>query len=92
MVKIWGNIIRKNKIVESKMITVGDEPTLDLYLTSIRTICNVLDLEMPVILSKHKNDLITFNLTSFLPADFIEKVDFQRFDIEIFIDKDKNEK
>lgn len=92
MVKIWGNIIRKNRIVDSCLVTADDEPTLDLYLNSIQSICNELDLEMPVILSKHKNDLEAFNLASFLPTDFIEKIDFQRLDIEIFIDKDKNEK
>ena len=74
------------------MISMEEEPTLDLYLNTIQTICNDLDLEMPVILSKHKHDLESFNLASFLPADFIEKVDFQRFDIEIFIDKEKDEK
>jgi len=89
MVKIWGNIISKNRIVDSRLLTTNEEPTLDLYLGAIQTICNELDLEMPVILSKHKNDLEIFSLASFHSTDFIEKVDFQRFDIEIFIDKEK---
>ena len=91
MIKIWGNIIRKNKISQSKFVSSDDEPTVNLYLDKIQALCNELDLEMPIILSKHRNDMYAFNLVSFLPSDFIEKVDFQRFDIEIFSEKD-NEK
>ena len=88
MVKIWGNIIRKNKISESKLISSNEEADMNLYLDTIQSLCNELDLEMPIILSKHRNDMDVFNLVSFLPSDFIDKVDFQRFDIEIFIEKD----
>ena len=89
MVKIWGNIINRNKIIKSASISFDDEATMDLYLNAIQSLCNELDLEMPVILSKHKNDIEVFSLVSFFPSDFIDNVDFQRFDIEIFIDKDK---
>ena len=92
MVKIWGNIIVKNKIVDSRMLSYDEEPALDLYLYAVHELCNELDLAMPVVLSKHKNDMETFNLVKFLPADFIENVSFQRFDVEIFIDKDKDKK
>lgn len=92
MIKIWGNIIRKNTISESCVISSDDEPGIDMYLELIRMLCDKLDLEMPIVLSKHRNDMEVFNLVSFLPSDFIEKVDFQRFDIEIFIEKDNNKK
>ena len=88
MVKIWGNVIIKNKIAISKMVSYDEEACLELYLTAVQELCHQLDLEMPIILSKHKNDMNAFNLTSFLPSDFIEKVNFQRFNVEIFIDKD----
>ena len=89
MIKIWGNIIRKNKISAAHMVEIDAVPSVDVYLAAIREICEKLDLEMPVILSKHKNDMDNFSLVRFLPSDFIEKVDFQRFDIEIFVEKDK---
>ncbi len=90
MIKIWGSIIKKNKISAGHMLELDAEPGIDIYMSAIREICEKLDLEMPVILSKHKNDIEFFSLVRFLPADFIEKVDFQRFDIEIFIEKDKD--
>ena len=71
------------------MVEIDAVPSVDVYLAAIREICEKLDLEMPVILSKHKNDMDNFSLVRFLPTDFIEKVDFQRFDIEIFVEKDK---
>jgi len=89
MIKIWGSIIRKNKISASHMVQIDAEPEIKIYMSAIRDICEQLDLEMPIILSKHKNDIEAFSLVRFLPSDFIEKVDFQRFEIEIFIDKDK---
>ncbi|MEX1378139.1 MAG: hypothetical protein AB1Z23_11795 [Eubacteriales bacterium] len=88
MVKVWGNIIKKNNIVQSAFLSFEEEPNLELYTNAIQEICDELDLEMPMILSKHKSDMNLFNLVKFTPADFIEKVDFQRFDIEIFIEKD----
>ena len=89
MVKIWGNIIRRNKIAASAFLSFDEEPNLDMYMDAIQEICSELDLEMPMILSKHKNDMEVFNLAKFTPADFIEKVNFQRLEIEIFIEKDK---
>ena len=91
MVKIWGNIIKKNKIAQSAFLSFDQEPDLALYMMAIQEICGELDLEMPIILTKHKNDMEVFNLAKFTPGDFIEKVDFQRFDIEIFIEKDKKQ-
>jgi len=89
MVKIWGNIIIRNKISQSTSLSFNDDASIDLYLSAIQSLCNELDLEMPIILSKHKNDMEVFSLVSFFPTDFIDKVEFQRLDIEIFIDKDK---
>lgn len=91
MIKIWGNIIKQNKIVTSHMLTFEDNPCLDLYLNALETLCNELDLEMPIVLSKHKDDMNVFSLTRFYPSDFIEKVSFQRFEIEIFIEKDRDQ-
>jgi len=89
MVKIWGNIIIRNKISQSTSLSFDEDASIDLYLSAIQSLCNELDLEMPIILSKHKNDMEVFSLVSFFPSDFIDKVEFQRLDIEIFIDKDK---
>jgi len=89
MVKIWGNIIIRNKISQSTSLSFNEDASIDLYLSAIQSLCNELDLEMPIILSKHKNDMEVFSLVSFFPTDFIDKVEFQRLDIEIFIDKDK---
>jgi len=89
MVKIWGNIIRKNKISASSFLSSDEEPNIEMLLTAIQHLCADLDIEMPVILNKHKIDIMNFSLVRFIPSDFMEKVDFQRFEIEIFIEKDK---
>ena len=42
-----------------------------------------------MILRKHVNDLIHFSRVVFKPADFIEPVDFDEFEIEILSEKKK---
>ena len=66
-----------------------EEPDIEMLLAAIQHLCADLDIEMPVILNKHKIDIMNFSLVRFIPSDFMEKVDFQRFEIEIFIEKDK---
>lgn len=90
MVKVWGKLIKKNRIIESYTVEFDSEPTLQLYFDALQKICYKLDIELPIILTKHKNDMIYFNLVRFLPSDFMEKVSFEKFDIEIFIEKEKS--
>ncbi len=67
-----------------------DEPSVTLYLDTLTDICYELDIEYPVVLNKHKLDMVNFNLVKFLPQDFMDKVNFDRLEIEIFIEKDED--
>ena len=49
-----------------------------------------LDLACPVLLNKHVQELARFNRTVFTPADFIESVSFDQFELEIFPEKKKD--
>ena len=55
----------------------------------LHELCQDLDLCRPVILRKHANDLKQFSRVVFKPADFIESVDFDEFEIEIIPEKKK---
>ena len=55
----------------------------------LHELCQDLDLCRPVILRKHVNDLARFSRVVFKPADFIESVDFDEFEIEVLSEKKK---
>lgn len=91
MIKIWVRIIKNNKIIDENMQEIyDDEPSISLYLDTLRDICYELDLEYPVVLNKHKLDMVNFCLVKFLPEDFMDRVEFDRLEIEIFIEKDED--
>ena len=47
-------------------------------------LCHDMNLSRPVILKKHVRELNEFGHTAFLPADFMEPVDFDKLEIELF--------
>ena len=61
------------------------------WIPVIDILCHALDIERPVILEKHIRDLTAFNRVVFKPSDFMDSTSFDRFEIEIFPEKKKNE-
>ena len=84
--KIWGRIKTDNQIKASETITVQVKSAAEIedWSEPFSRLCRKLNLSRPVILSKHVRDLTVFSHTVFYPADFMEPVDFDRFEIELF--------
>lgn len=89
MIKIWGKTIRKNKIIKNYMVQFDDVFSEDLIFDGLYEICIKFDIPRPIVLNKHIKDMNNFLLMRFFPEDFIEKVDFEKFDIEIFVKEKK---
>ena len=87
MIKIWGKALKKNKIVKNHTVEFYQNFNEQVVLDGIYSICLEFDIPRPIILNKHKKDINEFLMVRFLPDDFIEKVDFDKLDIEIFIEK-----
>lgn len=64
--------------------------SVDAWMRVLIELCKPLDLACPVLLNKHVTELKRFSRTVFFPADFMESVDFDRFEIEIFPEKKKD--
>ena len=62
---------------------------LEGWSALVHELCQDLDLCRPVILRKHVNDLVRFSRVVFKPADFIETVDFDEFELEVLSEKKK---
>lgn len=87
--KIWG-IIRKGHRIQKEIVLSNDAEFVSQIADwngIISDICQKLDLSRPVLLNKHLEELLMFNRTVFKPADFMENVMFDKFEVEVFSDK-----
>lgn len=87
--RLWATIRDGHRILREATVE-ADYSRLDQvadWTALLGEACRALDLARPVILKKHIGDLSGFSRAVFKPEDFMEPVDFQRFEIEIFFDK-----
>ena len=82
MVRIWAKIMKGDKILSDTIYENKENFNLENFFDYISTICESLNIATPVILSKHIFHYLTFNLATFLPQDFPEKIEFDKFVIE----------
>lgn len=82
MVRIWAKITKDEKILKDTIFESYENFDVDKFFDYISAICEKLNIATPVILSKHIFHYLTFNLATFLPQDFPEEIDFDKFVIE----------
>ncbi len=85
--KLWAKLKSDNKIVSQLMHSEAGA-SLEQALT---VICRELDIQVPILMEKHRNELRTFGRTVFNPFDFIEQCYFDTFEIESIAEKKKTE-
>lgn len=87
--RIWA-LLRKRQLIMQDVVLELDRPEDEAqWHQAIGALCFALHQSRPVILRKHLDQLNNFSRTVFLPADFMEVVDFQKMEIEIFPEKEK---
>lgn len=84
--KLWGKIRKDNHTVADAVAVVHARSAYEVgdWGEPFAELCRKLNLSRPVILNKHIRDLERFSHTVFFPADFLEPVDFDRFEAELF--------
>lgn len=84
--KLWGRIKLDNSVLDSRVVTVQAKTAYDVadWSEPFARLCHDMNLSRPVILKKHVRDLEQFRHTVFFPQDFLESVDFDRLEIEIY--------
>ena len=84
--KLWGRTRANNATLASHTVTVHAKTAYDVedWSEPFARLCHDMNLSRPVILKKHVRDLEQFRHTVFFPQDFLENVDFDRFEVEIF--------
>lgn len=93
MDRFWAKIIINNKTVESLDIEGDLGNTTDENMKKcLENTCNHFDLSMPVFLPKHKHNWDDFKKVTFTADDFIDEIDFDKFEFELVKEKKKKKK
>lgn len=87
--QIWAMIKTHQKIVTDTVMEFDYAPGEADWQFAISELCTALQLSRPILMNKHIDQLQDFGRTSFLPADFIETVEFDKFEIEVLPEKKK---
>jgi len=90
MLRLWGKIIKNNKIkIHEEAICNEDIEFQQQLKKCIIEICNKFDIQKPYWLPKNLEEFNRISKTSFSQDNFIEEIDFDRFEIEIIEEENK---
>ncbi|HBC97984.1 MAG TPA: hypothetical protein DC034_14480 [Clostridium sp.] len=83
MTKLWGKLIKNNRIVKDKVITLdsGEDYQEDLKNCIIK-ICSEFDIEKPYWLPTNLDEYNRRRKTTFNQDNFIDRFPFDKFVIE----------
>lgn len=89
--RIWAKVLQEHRIIRETVREFSSARPSDMegWSVPLHELCQDLDLCRPVILQKHVHDLKQFSRVVFKPADFIETVDFDAFEVEVLPEKKK---
>ncbi|MBQ2817263.1 MAG: hypothetical protein IJF16_04940 [Clostridia bacterium] len=86
--RLWGIIRKNHKIYKQETVPLASASLCDVC-DAMGELTKIFDISRPVLLTKHENDIEQFSRASFLPDDFIDSVNFDRFEIQILHDDDR---
>lgn len=88
MLKIWGKVIKNNKIIKDEVATSNiDGSYQDNLKQCIIELCYKFDISKPYWLPINLEQYNKRNKTIFNEHNFIEEIDFDKFTIEEIDDK-----
>lgn len=83
MLRVWGKIVKNNKIIKDNVVT-SDEP--ESYQENLKLciieLCNEFDIQKPYWLPNNLDEYNKRSKTIFNQHNFIEEIDFDMFVIE----------
>lgn len=88
MIRLWGKIYKKNKMIKQYEYTCNEDIAYQKQLTKcIVAICYKFDIQKPYWLNRNLKEYNRIKKTSFNQDNFIEKIDFDKFEIEVLDEK-----
>ncbi len=84
MFRLWGKLIKDNRIIKSETIERPKEDTrTHKVFNSIEELCKIWDLGNPIWLDSNISDFKRHSRTRFYSDNFIEEIDFDYMEIQI---------
>jgi hypothetical protein len=84
MIRLWGKIIKDNKIINHAETTFDEDIDYQQQLKEcITRICYELDIQKPYWLPKNLEEYNKYKKTEFKQDNFIEEIDFDKFEIVV---------
>ena len=88
----WGTLVKNNKIINSiDLHSDNGSFSEDAMKNIVSEFADKFDISNPVWLPKHFDEFKSFKRITFYKDDFIDDVNFDKFEIEFF-NKDKKKK
>lgn len=72
MVRIWGKVLKKDKILRDFVFEKDGEIDWSSFFSYLTEICYALDIPAPVLLKTHVLNFAKYNFVKFSLSDFIE--------------------
>lgn len=82
MFSIWAKVMKNERIVKEFMYKSESKYDSNNFFKYLMQICKELDIETPVVLTKHYNHFEEFNVAKFIAEDFIDTIDFDYLILE----------
>lgn len=85
MFRVWGKLIKKNRLIKDTVIEIEDyslSRTQKVY-RALDEMCYEFDLAKPIWLDINKNDFIRYARTRFTKDSFIEEINFDYLDFQV---------
>lgn len=83
MFKIWAKLFNdRNVMIQNELFCFDEEFEKEKMFNYVSIICEKWKLETPVILSKHRDNIVDFNSVKFTKDDFIDYIEFEKMVLE----------
>ena len=80
--KVWASLVKDSETYARASAESLLEDASEALMECLEKVYKELDVSEPVWVKKHAQDLQRYHRAKFLPADFLEKVDFDSLIIE----------
>lgn len=85
MIRIWGKLVKENRLLKDTVVCIADDTlsrTKKVY-QALDEICYAFDLAKPIWLEGNKADFIKHARTKFTKDNFIEDIEFDFLDFQV---------
>ncbi len=85
MFRIWGKLVKQNKILRDHVVCIEDytlSRTKKVY-KALDEMCQEFDLAVPIWLDLNKKEFICHARTKFTQDSFIESIEFDYLDFQV---------